>query len=470
MSLKIYDTRLREKTEFKPIRKGEVRMYNCGPTVYDFAHIGNLRSFLFADMLRRWLEVSGYKVTQVMNLTDVDDKTIRRSREEAVPLSSVTSPFIDAFFEDTGRLGILPAHIYPKATEHIDAMTELISELLERGHAYRSDEGSIYFKVESFPEYGKLSGKRLEDLRLGERVTSDEYESKDDVRDFALWKAWDESDGDVFWETELGKGRPGWHIECSAMSRKHLGSRFDIHTGGVDNIFPHHENEIAQSHCAGDEFANHWMHCNYLIVEGKKMSKSLGNFYTLRDLLEKGWNAREIRYVLIGTHYRSQLNFTLDGLAAAKTSLQRLDDFRISWYSAKDGKASELVRVATELAARSFSEAMNDDLNVSSALASIFQLVREVNAQTAQNGLTSGDVDLLKTLWKQWDHALGLLTSAEDDMAGGFDKAWIESMIEQRQQARLDRDFARADEIRDELAEEGIELRDGPEGTTWRVM
>ncbi len=470
MAIQFFDTRKRQKLPFEPIDPGHVRMYNCGPTVHDFAHIGNFRAYVFADILRRWLEVRGFDVTQIMNITDVDDKTIRKSHEQKRSLEDYTKAYTAAFFEDLDRLNILRAHEYPRATGHVDEMVELIESLLEKDHAYRAEDGSIYFKVTSYPEYGLLSGKRLEDLRVGERVSNDEYESKDDVRDFALWKVWDEEDGDVYWETSLGKGRPGWHIECSAMSREYLGDEFDIHTGGVDNIFPHHENEIAQSRCAtGAEFAHRWMHCEYLIVENKKMSKSLGNFFTLRDLIEQGYYAREIRYMLAGTHYRSRLNFTLDGLKGARKSLQRLDEFKASWEHYGDGEPSFEVGDAIDRAEATFQAAMDDDLNVSQALAAVFSLVRVVNSLASENLATSSDRAKLEGLWDKWDHALGLLTPLDDEIhsATDFDESWIKEKIEERRQARADKEWARADQVRDELAELGIQLKDGPEGTTW---
>ncbi|MCB2198087.1 cysteine--tRNA ligase [bacterium] len=468
MSLVFHDTYKRAKMPFEPLEDGKVKMYNCGPTVYDTAHIGNLRAYVFADLLRRWLEAKGYEVTQVQNITDVDDKTIRRSREEGLTLSELTERFRDAFFSDLETLNILPAHIRPAATDHVDEMVTMIEELLKRDHAYRAPDGSIYFRVSSYSEYGNLSGKRLEDLRVGERVTSDEYESKDDVRDFALWKAWDEEDGSVFWETSLGKGRPGWHIECSAMSMKYLGRDFDIHTGGVDNIFPHHENEIAQSRCATDgTFARYWLHCDYLIVEGKKMSKSLGNFFKLQDLIDKGYTPREIRYVIMGTHYRSRLNFTFDGLHAARSALGRLDEFQASWQQFKVGDASAEAATAIDRAEKQFDEAMDDDLNISAAIAAIFNMVREVNSLTSQGVTTVGDRERLTQLWAKWDLALGVLSMKESSDSDG-DDGWIEELIEERKQARQAKNFARADEIRDELVAKGILLKDSPEGTTWK--
>ncbi|MDI6827410.1 MAG: cysteine--tRNA ligase, partial [Armatimonadota bacterium] len=290
MPIRYFNTLTREKNEFHAINDMKVGLYTCGPTVYDFAHIGNWRTYLFEDILRRHLESRGFEVTHVMNITDVDDKTIRGANEKGISLNEYTAPFIAAFYEDRDHLNIKPAHVYPRATEHITEMVALIKKLLEKGIAYKAEDGSIYYDISKFPDYGKLSHFKIEELKAGARVSSDEYE-KEQVSDFALWKAWDEADGNVYWDTELGRGRPGWHIECSAMSMKYLGETFDIHTGGVDNIFPHHENEIAQSEAAtGKPFVNYWLHSEHLLVENRKMSKSLGNFYTLRDLIARGYD------------------------------------------------------------------------------------------------------------------------------------------------------------------------------------
>ncbi|MDP8207547.1 MAG: cysteine--tRNA ligase [Candidatus Electryonea clarkiae] len=470
MSLSFYNTYTRKKEEFIPVEPGVVRIYNCGPTVYDFAHIGNFRANIFADLLRRWLGVRGYQVHQIMNITDVDDKTIRRSREENISLHEYTQKYSESFFSDLNIMNILRADKYPAATEHVNEMIDLIKILLEKNHAYRAEDGSIYFKVASFPDYGNLSGKRLEDLRIGERVSSDEYETKDDVKDFALWKAWAEADGDVFWDTDLGKGRPGWHIECSAMSMKYLGETFDIHTGGVDNIFPHHENEIAQSLCAVDgEFAKLWMHCEYLLVDNKKMSKSLGNYYTISDLLDKGFRPREIRYVLAATHYRSQLNFTLKGLEAAQKSLARIDEFRDSWQYWKAGESSKETGSIVDSACNAFENAMDDDLNVSKALASVFNLIRQINSLATERELTTDDARILRRTWEKWDEALGfILPFGEDEGEEDIDTAWIEERIAARNAARENKDWNTADIIRDELAATGIIIRDNPQGTTWK--
>ncbi len=328
MSIRFYNTLSRALEVFESLVPGRVGLYTCGPTVYNFAHIGNFRAYMFEDLLHRHLLRSGLQVLRVMNLTDVDDKTIRGALAAGLPLKAFTAPFVQAFFEDLRALNILPADHYPAATDHVPEMIALVQTLLDKGHAYRSDDGSVYYRIDSFPSYGCLCHLDRSGLQAGARVAQDEYE-KDNVADFALWKAWDEADGDVAWEAPWGRGRPGWHLECSAMSMRYLGPSFDLHTGGVDNMFPHHEDEIAQSEAAtGQRFVRYWMHCAHLVVEGQKMSKSAGNFFTLRDLLQRGFNGREIRYLLLSTHYRQQLNFTIDGLHGARTALGRLDAFR----------------------------------------------------------------------------------------------------------------------------------------------
>jgi cysteinyl-tRNA synthetase len=461
MPLVFRNSLTRIKEEFKPITPGQVGMYTCGPTVYDFAHIGNFRAYTFEDLLRRYLKYKGYRVTQVMNLTDVDDKTIRDSRAKGISLKEHTAPFIKAFFEDLATLRIEPAEHYPAATAHVPEMIVIIKKLIAKGLAYQA-EGSWYFKIAGFPEYGKLAHLDKSGMKAGARVAADEYE-KESVSDFALWKAWDESDGDVFWETELGKGRPGWHIECSAMSSKYLGNHFDIHTGGVDNMFPHHENEIAQSEGANSEtFVNYWMHCEFLNIEGRKMSKSLGNFYTLKDLIEKGYSPLAIRYQLLSTHYRMQLNFTLDGLDQAGKSLERYNDFitNLSEYSGgqSSGEADEVIgRLATD-----FEAAMDDDLNISPAMGAVFDFIRDVNRLRSENKLSVPERDKALETIRRIDKVLDFQIKKE-----AIDSE-IESLIEQRTAARKSRNFAESDRIRDELLKMGIVLEDTAQGVKWK--
>ncbi|MDH3890052.1 MAG: cysteine--tRNA ligase [candidate division Zixibacteria bacterium] len=461
MALRFKNSFTRTKEEFTPIEEGKVRMYTCGPTVYDFAHIGNFRAYMFEDLLRRYLKYKGYDVTQVMNLTDIDDKTIRDSQAEGITLKEYTDRYIKAFFEDLDTLGIERAEHYPAATDHIPEMVTIIKMLTENGLAYEID-GNHYFKISAFPAYGKLANLDMKGLKAGARVAADEYE-KDSVSDFALWKAWDEADGDVFWETELGKGRPGWHIECSAMSTKYLGNHFDIHTGGVDNMFPHHENEIAQTEGAtGEKFVDYWMHCEYLIVDGRKMSKSLGNYYTLRDVLDKGYTPVAVRYLLLATHYRQQLNFTFDGLDAATKALERYNDFvnNLTDYPGSDsgGKAAEFIAKATT----AFEDSLDDDLNISGALGAVFDFIRDVNRLKAEDKLTVAERDqALKTI-RRFDTVLNFTQTAE-----AVDGE-IEILIQKRQEARQSKDFAMADKIRDDLLAQGIVLEDTPQGVRYK--
>ena len=460
--LRFHNTLTGRKEPFEPLHPPRVSLYTCGPTVYDFAHIGNFRAYVWEDLLRRTLEHRGFEVLHVMNLTDVEDKIIRASREAGKSLDEYTEPYIQAFFEDLDTLGCLRAHEYPRATRHLEEMVVLVEKLREKGHTYES-QGSIYFRIDTFPGYGRLSGIDAERIRPGERVDSDEYE-KEDVRDFALWKA--QREGEASWETRLGAGRPGWHLECSAMSMKYLGESLDIHTGGVDNIFPHHENEIAQSEGAtGVPFVKYWIHCSHLIVEGKKMSKSEGNFYTLRDLLEKGYPPRAIRYLLLSAHHRKQLNFTLEGIDQARAAVERLDDFRerVEREPVVEGSSSRWARRIGAAGAR-MDAALDDDLNSSEALGALFELVREVNAAYDRGGeLRSEDRGTL----------LELLTGA--DAVFGFGRrpaemldVEIEALIAERDRARAARDFARADTLRGELLEKGIHLEDTPQGVRWK--
>lgn len=462
MALAFFNTYSRRKDEFTPLEPGHVRMYTCGPTVYAPAHIGNFRAYMFEDLLRRYLIYKGFKVTQVMNLTDVDDKTIRDSKAKGISLNEHTRPFKEAFFRDLERLNIQKAEYYPSATEHIPEMIVLVKKLLESGHAYKSGD-AIYFKIKSFPKYGALSHMKLDELKEGVRINSDEYE-KDTASDFALWKFWTADDGDVFWETELGKGRPGWHIECSAMSMKYLGESFDIHTGGIDNMFPHHENEIAQSEAAtGKPFAKYWLHCEHLMVEGRKMAKSEGNYFMLQDLVNKGENLSAVRYLLLSTYYRQQLNFTFDGLGAAKNAITRLRDFRDAIESGRgDGKNPEIEAIVKK-AYEKFETALDDDLNISPALAAIFDFVRETNNAREKQGLSAADSKILSDALKRFDSVLGVIYAKEQALDSD-----IEEMIQQRQEARKRKDFAESDRIRDQLLAMGIILEDTPQGVRWK--
>jgi len=461
MALRFKNTFTRIKEEFAPIEPGKVRMYTCGPTVYKQAHVGNFRAYMFEDLLRRYLKYKGFEVTQVMNLTDVDDKTIRDSNAQGIPLKEFTAPMIKEFFEDIDSLGIERAEVYPAATDHIPEMVTLVKTLLEKGHAYEVD-GNYYFKISSFPNYGKLSNLDMAGLKAGARVAADEYE-KDSVSDFALWKAWDEADGDVYWETDLGKGRPGWHIECSAMSMKYLGNHFDIHTGGEDNKFPHHENEIAQSEAAtGEKFVNYWLHNGYLIAEGRKMSKSLGNDYKLRDLLERGYSRVAVRYMLISTHYRQQLDFTLEGLEAAGNALERYNDFINNLADYPGGKSDGTAQGLTDKALSAFEESLDDDLNISGALAAVFDFIRDINRIKAEDKLSAEERDeALKTI-RRFDTVLNFTYDTAD-----IDEE-IEQLIAQRTEAKKNKDYALADKIRDDLLSRRIILEDTPQGVRWK--
>lgn len=467
--LRLYNTLHRQLEPFVPLEAGRVRMYTCGPTVYARAHIGNLRSFLFEDLLRRTLELFGYAVEQTMNLTDVDDKTIAGAREADEALDVFTEPFIDAFFADLETLHVELAEHYPRATRHIEAMQALIKRLFDAGHAYEQD-GSVFFRVASDPGYGRLVSIDPERLRQGERVATDEY-GKEDVRDFVLWKA--AKEGEPSWDSPWGPGRPGWHLECSTMSMEYLGETLDIHCGGVDNIFPHHENEIAQSEGAtGKPFVRFWLHAEHLIVDGEKMSKSLGNQYTLEDLLEQGVAPRALRYLLLSVHYRQKLNYTGEALQGAVAALRRVDEmrFRVDHAAGDDAKTSELDEVLDRFE-EEFKEALADDLNASAALAVVHGLAR-----TANRAVEAGEVgeDRRRGIFEslaladrafavfapsEWDEGATMSDLSDDD---------VEALIEARQKARAQKDFAESDRIRDELAAQGIEIQDTADGVRWR--
>ncbi len=465
-----YNTMGHSLEPFKPRQPGVVKLYTCGPTVYNHAHIGNLKTFVFEDFLRRSLRYLGFQVLQVMNLTDVDDKTIKGAAAKGVELDDYTAEYIDSFFDDLDTLHVERAEEYPRATRHVAEMIEIIEKLLERGFAYERD-GSIYFRIAADDDYGRLSGVDPSAAQRGDRVASDEYE-KEDVRDFGLWKA--TKDGEPSWDSPWGAGRPGWHIECSAMSMKYLGESFDIHCGGVDNIFPHHENEIAQSESAtGEEFVHTWIHSAHLMVDGAKMSKSLGNFYTLKELLERGLDPRAVRYVFLATHYRQQLNFTFDSVAAAAAALGRVDKLRFRLSNAQEsGEPSPKIAAAAGKLAEDFAAALADDLNASAALAAVFGFVREVNKALERSSLGAGDRQRVVDALADVDRVFGVFDPAqwqtEDAAAGGLADDEIEALLAERQEARKSRDFAAADRIRDQLQEQGVVIEDTPQGPRWR--
>ncbi len=460
MSVQLFNTATRSLEPFKPLDPLglQVKMYTCGPTVYNFAHIGNFRAYMFEDVLQRHLEARGFVVERVMNLTDVDDKTIAGCKSCGVPLGDFTAKFKAAFFEDLKALRIKPAAHYPAATapEYIARMILMIENLQAQGIAYQAEDGSVYFRISKFPRYGQLAHLNLEELRPSGRIQNDEYE-KEAIGDFALWKAWNANDGEVWWESPWGKGRPGWHIECSAMATALLGPELDIHCGGVDNIFPHHEAEIAQSECyTGRHFSRYWLHCAHLMVEGQKMAKSAGNFYTLRDLLEKGYTGREIRYVLLSVHYRLPLNFTLSGLDAARTALVRID----AWVERLRVLAGEktVPAGATLPACERFLEALDDDLNISGALGHLFDWIRESNRAMDANEVSAEDA--AKTLS---DFAiLNSILALEADKAA-IPEA-VQLLVEERQAAREARQWGRSDELRDALAALGWQVKDTKQG------
>jgi cysteinyl-tRNA synthetase len=462
MALRFFNTYSRELEEFRPLDPAghKVRMYTCGPTVYSYAHIGNFRAYLFEDLLQRHLELRGYEVERVMNLTDVDDKTIRGCNEAGIPLAEFTQPFKDAFFADLDTLRIKRADAYPAATDprHIAAMIEMIGILVARNLAYQAEDKSVYFRIKNFPDYGKLAHFNLDELQSTGRVKNDEYE-KESIGDFALWKAWDEADGAVRWESPWGPGRPGWHIECSAMATQLLGDQLDIHCGGVDNIFPHHEAEIAQTEgCTGTQFVRYWLHCAHLLVEGQKMSKSAGNFYTLRDVLTKGYSGREVRYALLRVHYRAQLNFTWEGMEEARQALSRIDGWikRLRERSANseaDGTGEEV-----ETQRSDFEEALDDDLNISAALGVLFDTIRETNRALDQGTLAPAAARGWITWWERINRVLAL-TQEEESLPGE-----IAALAEARAQARLAKEWRKSDELRDQLATRGWQVRDTRDG------
>jgi cysteinyl-tRNA synthetase len=472
MPLRFYNTLTQELELFRPLEPGVVRMYTCGPTVYNFVHIGNFRTFTFQDILRRWLAYRGYKLDHVMNVTDVEDKIINNAAKEHKSLEEYTSVYTRAFFEDAAALRLQqPEHVAP-ATKHIDAMVQAIGKLAEKGYTY-TNEGSTYYRIASFPDYGKLSHNDFSGIRSGARVDVDEYD-KADARDFVLWKA--RRGDEPYWETPFGDGRPGWHIECSAMAMSYLGETLDIHAGGVDLIFPHHENEIAQSEAiTGKPFARYWLHSEHLHIESQKMSKSLGNFYTLRDLLGMGYRPEAIRYLLASVPYRKKLNFTFEGLKAASKSIERLREFEVRLTSTKlpAGRNEQIVERSRQ-AIQSFEEALDDDLNTAQALAAIFEYVRAMNTALDENQFQEENRWDAARVLEIFDRIFDVLKPSEDADAAAdnvderLSDAKIEELIEQRSQAKRSRDFARADEIRAMLHDSGIVLEDTKDGVRWK--
>ena len=448
--LKLYNTFGRKKQIFKPIKDGEVGVYGCGLTVYNYGHIGTYRTLVGYDVLTRYLKYKGYKVKKVVNITDVDDKTIRDSIKEGKSLKEFTEKYTKAFFEDEKSLNIIKADKYPKATEHIKEIVKIVEKLLKKKIAYKSDDG-IYFNVKKFKSYGKLSGVKLDKLKSSDRVDSDEYD-KENVSDFALWKFYDNEDGNVFWETSLGKGRPGWHIECSAMSTKYLGQPFDVHLGGVDLIFPHHENEIAQSEgCCDKKFANYWVHGEWMIVDGKKMSKSLGNYYTVRDLEDMGYSLLTLRYFYLIGHYRSQVNFTVENLKNAGNSLDRLKRIVGELKDGTTGKSSkDDSGPVNEKYLKLFEKAMDDDLDTVTALQVLWSLVRDDKA--------SGKIKTIKKM----DEVFGLDLLKKEKLEIPAD---VMKLVKDREKARKDKDWKKADKLRSEIEKKGWKVDDTSEGS-----
>jgi cysteinyl-tRNA synthetase len=464
MALRFYNTLALDVQPFVPADGKTVRMYTCGPTVYDYAHIGNFRTFVFFDLLRRWLRASGYALDHVMNITDVDDKIIRNAVAQKKSLNEYSNIYTEAFFEDTKLLRLEKAEHVVLATEHIPQMAHAIKELGLKGYTYEQD-GSVYFRIAKFPEYGHLSRIDMSGNRAGARVDVDTYE-KDDARDFVLWKA--PKEGEVFWDTEIGPGRPGWHIECSVMAIQYLGATLDIHAGGIDLIFPHHENEIAQSEAlTGKQFARFWMHSEFLLVEGQKMSKSLGNFFTLRDILEKGYPPETVRYLLASVPYRKSLNFTFDGLKSAATAIDRLRNYELRLETAKFPEGtSEAIQTRSEAALKQFNDSLDDDLNSAEALAAVFEYVRETNSAMDSGTFLAGNVAGAKELLGRFDLFFDVLkpTVKSDAISDGD----IDALVAERTQAKKGRNFKRSDEIRDQLVAAGIVLEDTKDGVRWK--
>ena len=455
MSTRFYNTINRKKVEFEPITPGTVKLYTCGPTVYDTAHIGNFRTFLFEDLLKRFLVFKGYEVYHVMNITDVDDKTIKRAITEEITINELTLKYTEEFMNDIKSLKILPADKYPRATDHIDEMIKMIQALEENGYAYETEDHSVYFRLDAYDSYGQLTQIDLNQQRANERIINDEY-SKDNPQDFALWKARDDDDGKIYWESPWGRGRPGWHIECSAMSIKYLGNHFDIHCGGVDNIFPHHENEIAQSVSATQEpFVNYWMHSEYLQIQGDKMSKTLGNYYKISDLISEGFTAEEIRFTLLNAHYRSKLDFSLKQKQEARTTIQRITDFQQRLLELKDSSETES-SIPDEF--EEFVAALDDDLDTPKAFAIFFGWIRSMNKLLDRGEFKFSQINGGLDFIEKFDDLFAIIPDAESIPQNIYD------LIKKREKARLKQDWKTADKIRNQLYQEGWLLADSPSG------
>ena len=459
---RLYNSMGRRVEPFRPIRGGEVRMYTCGPTVWNYAHVGNLRTFAFEDLLKRYMKFKGFRVTHVMNITDVEDKIIKGIRSTGKSLKELTSFYEAAFMADLDTLGIEKADIYPRATEHIPEMVAFVRLLRDRGYAYPAPDGSLYFDVSKFPAYGALSGIKVDSSRRGSRVSSDHYEEKQEAVDFAVWKAWDPDDGEVYWENELGKGRPGWHIECSVMSMKYLGESFDIHAGGMDNKFPHHENEIAQSEAVtGQKFVNYWLHSEFLTVNGEPMHKSVGNVVYLRDLVGEGWDPLTIRLFFFSARYRDVIDLTDQALEQARSQRDRLQGFieRLRASHPKEGSGEDLSRGLLS----GFEAAMDDDLNTPEALAAIFSTTKKANALMDSGGLGEGAAASLLAALKRADSVLGVMRFEPEALPQD-----LAELVLEREAARKRRDFAESDRLRDALLRKGVAVEDTPTGTRWK--
>ena len=456
MSIKFYNSYSRKKEFFKPIIDGKVSLYTCGPTVYDFAHIGNFRTFIFEDLLKRWLIHSGYDVTHIMNITDVDDKTIAKAKNQNVDLNIITENYAEQFMNDLRWLKILPADKYPRATKSIDKMIEIIKKLIDKGHAYIESDGSVYFNISTFPDYGKLTNISIKGQEKSERINDDDYD-KNSPQDFALWKGWKKDDGEIAWDAPWGKGRPGWHIECSAMSSENLGNHFDIHCGGVDNMFPHHENEIAQSICSsGEEFVNYWLHSEFLLVDGGKMSKSLGNCFTVSDLVKKGFTAESIRYQLLAGHYRTKISFSLKKKQESDKVISRINEFHSSLI---DLGAQEIQGNQLPESYYDFVEAMNDDLNTPKALAIFHSWMRQVSKKIKTGSFVKKDKIKAWSFLTNFDSIFGFLSEKPFKIP-----LKIKKLIELREVARAENNWTLADNLRDQIKIEGWTVQDTTKG------